>query len=165
MAQDGRDEKGLFIKGNLFSIGNNGGKPPEYKTPQDLVNKIAEYLDWEDSQKRPDSYSKMGKGIYTISGCALYLGFCSRSSIEDQANRGSEYSDIISRFKLFMTHWNEQKLYWGGTFMAAQFWLKNFGGYQDEVTQNSNIKSSVKIEVVPSTAPLANNEKDIDLDE
>ena len=64
-----------------------------------------------------------------------------------------------------MTHWNEQKMYWGGTFPAAQFWLKNHGGYTDEVTQNQNQRvTKVEVEVKPSEAKLSDNEKDIDLD-
>ena len=39
MAQEGRDEKGKFTAGHLFSIGNNGGQEPEYSDPDDR--------DWE----------------------------------------------------------------------------------------------------------------------
>lgn len=151
-------------RGNLFAIGNNGGRPPEFKTAEDLANKIAEYLDYEDSHKKPDQYSKMGKGIYTLSGCALFLGFASKSSMDDQAKRDDEFSNVISRFKLFMVHWNEQKMYWGGTYPAAQFWLRNHGGYTEESTQNQNQRlTKVEVEVVKSDIPLSNNEKDVDV--
>lgn len=156
---EGRDSKGKFKRGNLFSIGNNGGQPPKYKTSQELAEKIAEYLNWEDEAKRPDSYSGAGKGIYTLSGCALYLGFASKSSMDDQAKRDSEFSNVIDRFKLFMSHWNEQKLYWGGTFPAANFWLKNFGGYTDESTVNNNtVVTEVKTTTITGTPPLENKE-------
>ena len=151
-------------KGNLFAIGNNGGQPPIFKTPQELHDKIAEYLNYEDGMKKPDQYSKMGKGIYTLSGCALFLGFASKSSMDDQAKRDEEFSNVISRFKLFMVHWNEQKMYWGGTYPAAQFWLRNHGGYTEESTQNQNQRlTKVEVEVVKSDAPLSNNEKDVDV--
>ena len=122
----------------MFSIGNNGGQEPEYSDPDEMAKKIAEYLDFEDSLKRPDSYSKQGKGVYTLSGAALFLGFASRQSMYDYENRSPKFSYVINRFRLFLTHWNEQKMYWGGTFPAAQFWLKNWGGYSDESTQNVN---------------------------
>lgn len=125
--------------GNLFALYNNGGRPPKYNSAEELALKIAEYIDYEDSLKRPDTYSKQGKGVYTLSGCALYLGFNSKASMDDQMKRGEEFSNVINRFKLFLTYWNEQKLYWGGTFPAAQFWLKNFGGYKDEATINENV--------------------------
>ena len=151
-------------KGNLFAMGNNGGHPPKFKTPAELAQKIAAYLEYEDGQKRPDSYSKMGKGIYTLSGCCLFLGFASKSSMDDQAKRDNEFSNVISRFKLFMTHWNEQKMYWGGTYPAAQFWLRNHGGYTEETVQNQNQKvTNVTVEVIPSTAKLNTNEKDVEV--
>ena len=138
MAKEGRDSKGRFAEGNLFSIGIKNGRKPVIETAEELADRIAEYLDWEDSKKRPDSYSGMGKGIYTLSGCALYLGFSSKASIDDQMKRSADFSNVIKKFKLFMVDWNEKKMYWGGTFPAAQFWLKNWGGYSDESTQNVN---------------------------
>jgi len=121
-------------RGNLFAIGNTGGRPPLYKSAEELALKIAEYLNWEDENKGTDAKG-IGKGIYTISGCALYLGFASRQSFYD-LEKQEEFSYIMSRFKLFMTHWNEQKIYWGGTFNGASLWLRNFGGYSDETVQH-----------------------------
>jgi len=111
--------------GNLFALGNTGGQPPKYDDPKVMNKKIAEYLDYEDADK------KTGKGIYTLSGVALFLGFASVQSMYDYEKRSEEFSYIINRFRLFMTHWNEQKLYWGGTYMGSQFWLRNHGGYSD----------------------------------
>jgi hypothetical protein len=154
MAEEGKEADGRFKKGNLFSIGNNGGRPPRFETPEELFNKIAEYLDWEDQWKNPSAKGE-GKGVYTLSGCALYLGYSSKASMDDQSNRGSEFSNVIERFKLFMTHWNEQKLYWGGTFAGSSYWLKNFGGYVDESTQNvKQTVTEVKVEVNRNSPPL-----------
>jgi len=159
MAKEGRDDKGKFAGGNLFSIGNNGGHPPHYKTPKELTKKIAEYLEWEDTKKRPDSYSNDGKGVYTLSGCALFLGFATRQSFDDQGKRGTEYSDIINRFRLFMTDWNEKKLYWGGTFNGSLIWLKNHGGYSDEVQSKiESIVTNVTTQIVGNSPPLENKE-------
>jgi hypothetical protein len=161
MAKEGRDEKGKFAAGNLFRMGMEGfgGRPPEYEEPEEMMKKIAEYLDWEDKQKRPDSYSKMGKGIYTLSGCALFLGFASLQSLYDYEKRSPKFSYIINRFRLFMTHWNEQKLYWGGTFQGSNFWLKNFGGYSDESTVNQNTTiTELKVEVNNDSPDLEDKE-------
>ena len=155
---EGRDEKGRFTKGNLFSLGlENSGRPPEYKEPEALANKIAEYLNYEDSLKRPDTHSGQGKGIYTLSGCALFLGFAHVQSMYDYEKRTSEFSYVLNRFRLFMTHWNEQKLYWGGTFPAANFWLKNWGGYTYEQSINQRIQVS-EVEVIKTTPPLEDKE-------
>lgn len=160
MAKEGRDEKGRFAKGNLFSLGlENSGRPPKYDDPNVMMQKIAEYLDWEDQQKRPDSYSKMGKGIYTLSGCALYLGFATRQQMYEYEKKTPEFNYIINRFRSFMTHWNEQKLYWGGTFQGSNFWLKNWGGYSDESTVNQNTTvTELKVEVNKDSPPLEDKE-------
>ena len=160
MSKEGRDEKGRFTTGNLFSLGlENSGRPPMYKTPQEMVVKIAEYLDHEDTLKRPDSYSKAGKGVYTIEGCALYLGFSTRDALYDYEKKSPEFAYIVRRFKLFLTHWNAQKLYWGGTFQGSQFWLKNWGGYKDESEQKiESIVTEVKVEQVKGTPPLEDKE-------
>ena len=150
-------------RGNLYAVGNNGGRPPEYDNPVVMANKIAEYLDWEDEAKGIDAKGT-GKGLYTLSGCALFLGFASVQSLYDYDKRSKEFSYIVNRFRLFLTHWNEQKLYWGGTFAGSQFWLKNWGGYKDETDQNINqTVTQVQPMVVDSKIPLANDEKQIDV--
>lgn len=138
---EGKDSKGKFTEGNLFHrfVKNwNGGRPPEYETPEELAAELAKYLEYEDTKKRPDSYSGDGKGVYTLSGAALFLGFASRQSMYDYENKSPSFSYVIKAFRLFMVDWNEKKLYWGGTFPAAQFWLKNWGGYSDETKQTVN---------------------------
>ena len=160
MSEAGRDDKGHFAKGNLFSLGlENSGRPPIYNNHEDIANKIAEYLTYEDTLKREDSYSKQGKGVYTLSGVALFLGFASVQSLYDYEKKTTEFSYVLNRFRLFMTHWNEQKLYWGGTFPAANFWLKNWGGYSDESTVNNNtVVTEVKPQIITGTPPLEDKE-------
>ena len=51
-----------------------------------------------------------------------------------------EFSYIVNRFRLFVIDFNVKKLYWGGTYMAGQFWLRNHGGYVEESTLNNNDK-------------------------
>lgn len=159
MAKEGRDEKGRFLKGNLFSVGNTGGRPPEYDNPEAMEKKIAEYLDWEDQWKNTSAKGE-GKGIYTLSGVALYLGFASLQSLYDYEKRSSEFSYIINRFRLFMKHWNEQKLYWGGTFQGSFVWLKNHGGYADESVVQNKVELT-KVEVVKSDIPFASSEEEV----
>lgn len=151
-------------KRNLYALGNNGGRPPLYESPEEMAKKIADYIDYEDSLKPIDKTSGQGKGLYTLEGAALFLGFATRDSMYDYAKK-EEFSYIINRFKLFITDWNVKKLYWGGTFTGAQFWLKNHGGYTDEVTQHQNTRiTKVEVEVIKSDAPLSNNESEVKLD-
>ena len=153
--QEGRDADGKFSKGNLFSLGGyNSGRPPIFAEPDKMYSKIAEYLDWADNQK-----GKNGKGIYTLEGCALYLGFASVQSFYDYEKRTAEFSYVINKYRLFLTDWNVQKLYWGGTYMGSQFWLRNHGNYTDEsiVNQNQTI-TQVNPVVKDSGTPLADKE-------
>ena len=141
MAQEGRDDKGKFSYGNIFRQGltNNGGLEPMYSDSEAMGMKIADYLDFEDTMKRPDQYSKLGKGLYTLSGCAYFLGFATRQSMYDYEKKDPKFSYVIKRFRLFLTDWNEKKLYYMGTFPGSKLWLTNFGGYSEESTVNQNV--------------------------
>ena len=159
MSKEGRDEKGRFKEGNLFSVGlTNNGRPPIYEDHTEMMEKIGEYLDWEDQWKNKSAKGE-GKGVYTLSGVALYLGFASVQSLYDYEKKSTDFAYILNRFRLFMTHWNEQKLYWGGTFQGSFVWLKNHGNYSDDSTVNNNITvTEVKIEQVKGTPPLEDKE-------
>lgn len=155
MSEIGRDEKGRFVKGNLFSIGGyNHGRPALYDSPEVMFDKIAEYIEWEDSQK-----GGIGKGVYTLEGCALFLGFASVQSMYDYEKRNTDFSYVINKYRLYLTHWNVQKLYWAGTTQGAVFWLKNKSDYRDEVTQHQiQTITEVKPVIVQSDTPLSDKE-------
>lgn len=155
---EGKDEKGRFTAGNLFSLGGfNGGRPPIYDSPEAMYKKIAEYLNWEDDQKGKD-----GKGVYTLTGCALFLGFATRDSLYDYEKKNAGFAYVINKFRQFMVHWNEQKLYWGGTYMGSQFWLRNHGGYSDESTQHQHQTITTVQPVVKDTGqPFASSEDQV----
>lgn len=80
-------------KGNKYALGNSG-KPPMYSSPEDLAIKINEYFDYCVEQQEKA----------TITGLALYLGFCSRHSFDDYSKKGEEYFHIIKRGKLAVEH-------------------------------------------------------------
>lgn len=156
--EEGREENGYFKKGNKFAQGlSNSGRPPIYDNHQELAQKVSDYIDECDKAK-----GGRGKGIYTIEGLALYLGFQSRNSLYSNRERSEEMAYIIDRFYLFVTDFNVNKLYWHGSTGGAQFWLKNFGGYKDESTQNQiQTVTTVQPNVIQSNVPLANKEEDI----
>ena len=98
-------------KGNSYALGNTGGRPPFYKDAKEMADKIAEWIEYEDSLKKADAYSGEGKGVYTIEGCALYLGFASVQSLYDYKEKSEEFAYVLLRVKLTLTKWNPQKLY------------------------------------------------------
>lgn len=129
---EGRDEKGRFTIGNLWWMHSDRGLEPEYSDPEVMKKEIGDYLTYEE---------KTSKGKYTISGLALYLGFASRQSMYDYEKKSPAFSYIINRYKLFLKHYHEQKLTWAGSFQGSFVWLKNFGDYKDEITQNQNVNN------------------------
>jgi len=146
-------------KGNLFALGNNGGRPPVYDDPAEMEKQIALYLDYEDSLKRRDAFSGLGKGVYTLEGCALFLKFAHVQSMYDYEKRSKEFSYVVNRFRLFLTHWNVQKIYWGGTTAGAQYWLNNKADYSNEsIVQQNTIVTEVKTTTITGTPPLENKE-------
>lgn len=154
-------------KGNLYAIGNNGGRPPKYETPELLFAKIAEYIDFEDNNSGD---RKEGKGKYTLEGCALYLGFCSVQSMYDYEKKeglnAEEFSYVIKRFKLWMQDYHVKGLRWGGTMMGSMFWLKNKSDYKDESTQHQNqnlLITTVTPQVIDTKQSLSSDESQIEM--
>ena len=73
---------------NKFTQGNKG-RPPEYATPEDMAKVAAEYFD----------HCRRLKEKATITGAALYLGFCSRQSLYDYEGKPN-FTYTIKRIRL-----------------------------------------------------------------
>ena len=111
-------------KGNKFAEGlENSGRPRHYKTPDDLIHKCNEYF---------NSTEK-----YTITGLALFLGFESRSSLDDYENR-DEFSYIIKRARLVVENGYELMFHDGKN--TAIFPLKNMGWKDRQEIEQTNIE-------------------------
>lgn len=147
-------------RGNLFAVGNTGGRPPLYTDPDVLFKKICDYIDYEDECRGYDAKG-VGRGIYTFAGCALFLGFSQRCSFNDLEKR-EEFSYTMGRFRLFLEDWNAKKSYYMGTFPGAKLALMNFFGYTEEVTQTVRNITEVKPEVIQGDAPkFASKESEV----
>lgn len=86
-------------KGNKYALGNNGGRPPKYKTPEELNKKCIEYFD----------YCEENKIRITISGLPLFLGFSCRSNLDKYAEKSQEFKYIIKRAKLVIADAKENE--------------------------------------------------------
>ena len=73
-------------KYNLYALGNNGGQPPKFDSPEDLEKKIIAYFDWCVSEKSECS----------VSGLHQYLGFNDRDALLYYEKK-EEYSGIVKR--------------------------------------------------------------------
>lgn len=112
-------------KGNKYALGcTTNGRPAKFKTEEELQNKIIEFFD----------YCKEEKEKPTITGLTLYLGFESRSSLDDYCKRKQVFSYIIKRAKLAVE--NSYELH-GETIDI--FALKNMG-WKDKQEIDQTVK-------------------------
>src|SRR5436190_4378779 len=109
-------------KGNKYALGANSGRPAHYSTPDELEAATLAYFDW-----CTDTSTKS-----TVTGLALHLGFCSRSSFDDYEKRNNEFSYIIKRSKLAIENSYELS---GQTIDI--FALKNMGWKDKSETEHS----------------------------
>jgi len=116
-------------KRNLFALGNNGGRPPKYATPEELFDKCDEYF---------KTSIELQEKI-TITGLALFLGFGSRSTLYDYAEK-EVFSYIIKNAMLVVENSYEMS---GNNFDI--FALKNMGWKdKQEIDMNANLKKSIE---------------------
>lgn len=112
-------------KGNMFAVGNNGGRPRMYETPEELEKAIDEFISQHIEETETDSGIWKLKGSPTVTGLALHLGFSDRHTIYEYKKR-EEFSHLIKRALLFVEHKYEKMLetrsVTGGIFV-----LKNMG--------------------------------------
>lgn len=101
-------------KGHKFSIGNQGGRPPHFKSIDSLEKLISSYFK-EIIENEPA----------TITGLALYLGFESRQSFYDY-EKDEKFSYIIKKARLRIEYEYEKKLT-GQNVAGPVFALKNMG--------------------------------------
>lgn len=114
-------------KYNLYALGNNGGRPRVFKTPEDLEMKCNEYFE----------ACVRDKMIITITGLCLWLGVTRKTIIRwEKAPEFEEFSKIIKRAVDCVEHAYEMKLD-TFTFGGAIFALKNIAKdyWQDKTEQ------------------------------
>jgi hypothetical protein len=100
------------------------GRPPKYKTPEEMQTVIDEYF-------AKDAFVEIGGEKYfrpAISGIALALGM-SRQALLDYEKKG-EFLDTIRTAKLRVEHALEQNLH-GGAVTGSIFNLKTNFGWKD----------------------------------
>lgn len=113
--------------GNKFAVGNTGGRPPKFETREALESQISAFFD----------NCNIEHVKATITGLALYLGFCSRSSLDDYAAKDEEFSYTIKRAKLAVENSYELS---GQTIDI--FALKNME-WKDKTETNLNVQGSI----------------------
>jgi len=140
-------------EGNKFAVGNNGGRPPIFESPEAMVVKITEYFDSctlkriTDEEGEEDVY--YGEPL-TVTGLALYLGFESRQSLYDYEKK-EEFSFIIKKARLTVENGYEKRLASRNP-TGAIFALKNMGW-----ADRSEIKHEGMIAGILNLDPMSND--------
>lgn len=105
-------------KHNLFALGNNGGRPKVFETPELLELECTDYFEWCIENKE----------VLTITGLCLYLKVTRQTLhrwIDGHLDKeGEVFSDIIKRACAVIENAYEKKLD-TFTFGGAIFALKN----------------------------------------
>lgn len=130
---------------------NLGGRPALFKTVKELETKIDKYFK-ECPDKRMVKVKDSEGAEYhdylpcpTVTGLALYLGFCDRQSMYDYQEK-QEFTCTIKRARTFIENEYEKMLH-NGQCTGAIFALKNMG-WKDRIEQeitntNLNIESNI----------------------
>lgn len=148
--------------GNKYAVGNNGGRPPMYETPEELEAKIIEYFTWIEGEKHTEQRSWEDKKTGevktgdievwdrhperpTITGLALFTGFDNKKSLYDYAKK-EEFSYSIKRALSIVEQEYEYALF-GQSPTGAIFALKNMGWIDKvESTNTHNHKFGIEAE-------------------
>lgn len=114
-----------FQKGNRFSVGNHGGRPRAYETPEQMEQVIDQY------------FQNCASGGYRplITGLILFLGFGDKKSFYEYGER-PEFTHLINRARAAVEMSYEEMLQ-TGTFGGAIFALKNMGWKDKTETEHS----------------------------
>ena len=113
-------------KKNEVKSNNIVGRPPLYKTAEELQKKISQYF--KSGVKKKVSWQgdkKIIIPIPTITGLILYCGFCNRASFYD-LEKNPLFTHTIKKARSFIEKEYEELLH-SGSCTGAIFALKNFG--------------------------------------
>lgn len=108
-----------------------GGRPPHYKTAEEIAVKIDEYF--KQNKKKP-----------TVTGLALFLGFCDRASVYDYAKR-EEFSHALKRAFTEIERFHEEMLS-ERSCTGSIFFLKNRGWNAEETIKQENTQKVLNLD-------------------
>ena len=135
-----------------------GGRPPMYKTKEEIQEKIDAYFEDCKGRVLTDDdgnvmTDKHGAPIIidvkplTITGLALALGFNSRQALLNYQDR-EEFNDTITRAKAVVEEYAESRLFDKDGANGAKFSLaNNFDGWKEKQSIEADVKNEVTINV------------------
>jgi hypothetical protein len=146
-------------KGNKYAIGNSGGRPPMYNSPEEIAPVIDEYFEYIKGEKKEgeEEWERTPEPA-TITGLALYLGFDGRQSLYDYRDK-QEFSVIIKKAISRVEHNYEKALSYQSP-TGAIFALKNMG-WKDKVEQEVKVPDGIVFKYVrqQGNEPISNGDR------
>lgn len=137
---------------------NKGGRPPKYKSAEEIQAKIDAYFEdckgkiLRDKDGNP-VVDKYGNVIMydvrplTITGLALALGFNTRLSLLNYQAK-PEFMNTITRAKAYIEQYAEERLYDKDGANGAKFSLaNNFDGWREKQQIEANVDSNMTINI------------------
>lgn len=137
---------------------NKGGRPPMYKTKEEIQEKIDAYFKecegtiLTDAEGKP-IVDKWGNAVMvgvrplTITGLALALGFTSRQALLNYQAK-DEFVDTILRAKAQVERYAEERLFDKDGANGAKFSLSNnFEGWREKQQIEADVNSEVTINI------------------
>jgi hypothetical protein len=137
---------------------NKGGRPPMYKTVEEIQEKIDKYfeecegvvLNNENGEVVLNKYGDpviVGRKPLTITGLALALGFNSRQALLNYQDK-PEFNDTITRAKAKVEQYAEERLFDKDGSNGAKFSLSNnFKGWAEKQQIEADVKNDISINV------------------
>ena len=138
--------------------GTKTGRPPKFKSKEEMQKKIDEYFKECEGQILRDAYGnpefdKYGHPIIvgvkplTITGLAVALGFSSRQSLLNYQGK-KEFLDTITRARTRVEQYVEESLFYKDSANGAKFSLaNNFEGWKEKKQVEAEVNSEVEINV------------------
>lgn len=152
---------------------SHGGRPPKFKTKEEIQEKIDAYF------KECDGvpfYGEDGRPLQTVKGYILYkkepkpptvtglalaLGFLSRQSLLEYQGK-KEFSDTITRAKLYIEEYTERRLFDRDGVQGAKFSLiNNFKGWSDKPEKDNEDTVSSNMVALAEIIASSNRERNI----
>ncbi len=139
------------------------GRPAKFTDAELFAQKVDEYfkttgytiakLEDGAAATGPDGKPIIIQSVPTITGLALHLGFESRQSIYDYAEKG-EFAYVIKKARLRIEAFVESDLLTTRSPTGAIFWLKNHG-WADKTEVDNNIHTDEGLTLVLNMAAKA----------
>jgi len=112
---------------------NDRGRPPKYKTAEELQDRIDNYFKDCDEKEKP----------YTITGLGLALDM-SRQDLINYSNK-EEFFDTIKKAKARVENYLEERLINDSSATGIIFNLKNNYGWKDKQEVDANVNTEIKV--------------------